>query len=392
MGLFLGFLLVASFSLSLTHPLVRIPLHRFRPREDLSPLTHRSLVLGKSLRGIGSGKRFSTPQGDGAGIPLTNNANSEYYGEMTIGTPAQKFTVLFDTGSSDLWVPSARCNVSERACQVHTLYNGVMSSTYSKVNGSFSVTYGMGFVKGALGKDTVRVGNVEVTGQVFGEATVLAAIFGDSKYDGILGMGWPSLAADGMSPIFQNMITEKVVPQPVFSFYLNRNDTDDMGGELLLGGSDSALYTDPMVYVDLEQENYWRFKMDKITVGSVTVCDGGCSAFVDTGTALLDGPVEEIEKIYKELGLNKSQLVFPCTKKASLPNIVFSIGGHKLELTPDDYIVEFTVMNRKFCSSGFNGVDVSKDKLWVLGDVFIGAFYTEFDVGNKRVGFSRAKK
>ena len=43
-------------------------------------------------------------------------------------------------------------------------------------------------------------------------------------------------------------------------------------------------------------------------MGSVTVCEGGCSAFVDTGTALLDGPVEDIEKIDKELGLNKSQV------------------------------------------------------------------------------------
>ena len=63
---------------------------------------------------------------------------------------------------------------------------------------------------------------MEVKGQVFGEATRLGAIFDDSKYDGIMGMAWPSLAADGMTPLFQNMISEKVVSKPVFSFYLNR--------------------------------------------------------------------------------------------------------------------------------------------------------------------------
>lgn len=59
--------------------------------------------------------------------------------------------------------------------------------------------------------------------QVFAEATALPAIpFIFAKFDGVLGMGYPDVAIDGITPVFDRIMSQHVLKANVFSVYYSR--------------------------------------------------------------------------------------------------------------------------------------------------------------------------
>lgn len=84
-------------------------------------------------------------------LQLQNIFQFCYQGIVQIGTPPQNFKVIFDTGSSDLWVPTIGC--TDRACMVNR-FNLTRSSTYNPilVPPTFNLWYVDGAIKGFCGR------------------------------------------------------------------------------------------------------------------------------------------------------------------------------------------------------------------------------------------------
>lgn len=390
MKLSIAALLLFGF-LSCADALIRIPLTRGRrPIETAWDMQMSREALTWKYGSDTPKSLGDTPE------PLTNYLDAQYYGAIGIGTPPQVFNVVFDTGSSNLWVPSEKCSLFDFACRTHKRYDSSKSSTY-KANGTkFSIRYGSGSLEGFLSEDTVTIGNVPIKDQTFAEATKQPGItFVAAKFDGILGMGYPSISVDQVVPVFYNMISEHLVQSPVFAFYLDRDETGKLGGELLLGGTDPNHFTGNLSYVPVDKEGYWQFKMDGIKINGKTsskYCSGGCEGIADTGTSLIAGPAHEIEELNQQLGATKipilNEYTFDCSKIDSLPPIAFTVGGMDFTLTGKEYVLQVSQMGQTLCLSGFLGIELP---FWILGDVFIGIYYTEFDVGQNRVGFARSK-
>ncbi|XP_034486562.1 lysosomal aspartic protease-like [Drosophila innubila] len=312
---------------------------------------------------------------------LSNYINMAYYGAITIGTPPQSFKVLFDSGSSNLWVPSSKCWFFDVACMNHNQYDHDSSSTYEHNGESFSIQYGSGSLSGFLSTDTVDVNGLVIKSQTFAEATSEPGTsFNNAKFDGILGMAYQQLAVDNVVPPFYNMVSQKLVDDSVFSFYLARDGTSTTeGGELIFGGSDSSLYSGELTYVPISQEGYWQFTMDSATIDGQTLCDD-CQAIADTGTSLIVVTEEAYDILNNLLNVDDDGMV-DCSTVDTMPVLNLKIGGTSFTLEPSAYIIQ----SEGNCQSSFEYMGTD---FWILGDVFIGRYYTEFDLGQNRIGFA----
>mmetsp|Transcript_18520 Transcript_18520/g.38741 ORF Transcript_18520/g.38741 Transcript_18520/m.38741 type:complete len:416 (+) Transcript_18520:155-1402(+) len=354
---------------------------------EVMDMAKKSVMLRGSNPEEDFEEQVQVAEGASENIIIKDYSNAQYYGEVMIGTPPQKFTVIFDTGSSNLWVPKTKC----KNCGYWFIHGGKSkydeskSSSFKKDGSDFKIQYGSGSVKGFFSRDEITLAkDIVVKDQKFAEvanAGGLGVGYVMGRFDGILGLGFEKLSLGGANTVFKNAIDQKVVSQPVFSFALG----DNKDGELTLGGYDDSKFKGEITWVNLSEASYWLIDIDDVSVGRIS--SGKTNGIVDSGTSLITGPSTEIAKIANSVGATHNimgEYTIDCAKVPTLSDLEFTINKKVYKVPGKDLVIQASGT----CLFALMGMDIPTGPKWILGDVFMRQYYSIFDYGNERVGFA----
>jgi hypothetical protein len=321
---------------------------------------------------------------------------SEYYGKILIGSPAQEFMVVFDTGSGNLLLPTKHC--TDEACTSHKRFDPTLSKTAVDIafadhpdkpvdkggdRDVVTITFGTGEISGVFIKDHICVGSICTHGDFVAATEESDEPFSLVPFDGILGLGLPQMSEGPHFNILDCMIRDKVLKSNMFAVFFGALDNEE--SEITFGEYRQSRMASELFWVPVTNPGYWQVEMEDITIHNErqNLCHGNCQVAVDTGTSLMGGPTDIINDLTEKLSVANN-----CSNYKTLPDLGFIVGEHILNLKPEDYIDK----GEDGCSVALMTLDIPPPKgpLFIFGDPFLRKYYTVYDREALKVGFALA--
>lgn len=275
----------------------------------------------------------------------------------------------------------------------------------SMLKGLHKITYASGYVKYDILEDDFFIGNMKISKQTFGGVAKENNVFNSANYDGLVGFSYAALGVPpGITPIFNNVMTQKKLNKNVFSLFISRNGFNS--SRFWLGGVNQQYIkqADPknINWHTVIKKTWWTLKLDKVLIGKHDsgLCSSdrnasfnkNCAIIMDSGTSAMatpSGTFEAFNKIIYSHG--------KLDKISSWPDITFVIDGRHYVMPGYTYLM---VNNKITYRQNDKAHDIIQPAfgqfdsgdleyaVWIAGDSFLSEFITIYDRDNDKVGIA----
>merc|ERR1719453_1212504 len=329
--------------------------------------------------------------------------------------------VVFDTGSTNLWASGANCSTGAckfmqeaNALSNPTLYDPARSITSNPTwrnlhpdfmkkeyfkektktemsliegEGMFKsynvhIKFGTGEISGRTQKDTVGIGKLHVTGQVFGMIDKEEGHIFDTlkEFGGIVGLAFPEMAAGGHKPLFDRAMEEDVFKgHNQFSFFFGDGN---QYSAFMVGALPKALHMGEPKVAKVFQPHYWSMKLHGFSIDNGKEkkdfpVDDIVQIIVDSGTSGMTAPATHLPAISSHIAPR------PCSEVKNMGPMTFTVlmdptkPAHEpdnqvqLVLQPQEYMLHSE--SKDTCAPAFWDIEVPPPRgpAFILGNHFM---------------------
>ena len=350
-------------------------------------------------------------------IKLYNYKDVQYSGNIYVGTPYNKFTVIYDTGSNLFWLPSVNCTFK---CRNSTnKYNPKLSSTSEDMHIKKNISYAKGYIKGRLYKEKIYLNKKSKFSSLYSKELSLdnyklIAVYKEKYllfhtiFDGIVGLGIND-EGDINNSLIKSLYNQGKISAPSFSFYLLSNKDQKFEnnisrlyiGNILENDYINNLFKNKTKFCYLPGKNYYwicetiklEIKEEKLNITEAINTYSG--VIFDTGTSYTIVPKKDVQFImdYFNKTLGKKCFVTPLHQIKCQCNSTKEFGNIKIYFDKKNYyqinledLIEYNKNYRYQCSFQML-VDRIDFGIWVIGDSALRSSLITFNMLERKISF-----
>ncbi|KAG5365720.1 Acid extracellular protease [Yarrowia sp. B02] len=335
--------------------------------------------------------------GGGISVEMINEVMA-YNVDINVG--GSKVTVQVDTGSADLWVfskESTYCENDSTLCQKYGSYDAHGSKNSKNTGEEFYIKYGIGSAQGTYYKDDASLGDAKVSGFQFGVST------GD-KTSGdvsVFGIGPTTGEATKKTyPNFPQLLKDQgVIKKNAYGMAFGLPG-EKQGSEITFGAYNSGRYTGDLKTVDVTTRDHFGIKCDGAKIGDKTILQGE-DVVLDSGTSLTYLTRNNYQAVLDQVQAQGIQLTdagqgisaLPCSSIDKL-SMEYTFSGKTIKVSGKDMTIPATYLdssdNSGLCLFGITESTGDLADLNLMGDTFLRAIYTVYDIDDNKVSFAQA--